>query len=273
MRNILLVLAYDGTDFLGWQRQLQGPTIQGELEAALERILGSKTKVWGSGRTDAGVHAAGQAANFKTECSIPCANLLKALNNVLPVSIRIKAAREAAPDFHARYQVCAKTYRYRILMAPVCSPFLWRFVWHYPYALDPARMAEAAKVLQGEHDFTSFAAVEKSEVGKDLYGLPQGRDQPEGAPQLERAGQGPGMVRTIFSSQILWRETISMLTYEVRGSGFLHHMVRNIVGTLVEVGRGKLTAQDVVGILAARDRTQAGPTAPAQGLCLMKVEY
>jgi len=269
MRNILLVIAYDGTDFLGWQRQPQGPTIQGELEGVLERILGSRTKVWGSGRTDTGVHAAAQAANFKTECAIPCANLVKAVNNALPPSIRLKGAQEVALDFHARYAVRAKIYRYRILQTPVGSPFLGRFVWHYPYPLDRAHMAEAAALLVGEHEFASFAAVEKPEVGEGHQAPPEVREHPEGAPLQ---GQ-PGTVRTIFSSRVLWRPRLSMLIYEVRGSGFLHHMVRNIVGTLVEVGRGKLTAQDVVRILAARDRAQAGPTAPAQGLCLMKVEY
>lgn len=280
MRNILLVIAYDGTDFLGWQRQPQGPTIQGELEGVLERILGSGTKVWGSGRTDTGVHAAAQAANFKTECAIPCASLVKAVNNALPPSIRIKGAQEVALDFHARYAVRAKTYRYRILQTPVGSPFLGRFVWHYPYPLDRAHMAEAAALLAGEHDFASFAAVEKPRVGKGLrdvggtgHGPPKEGERGEGGLQPPAREEAVSTVRTIFSSRVLWRPRLSMLIYEVRGSGFLHHMVRNIVGTLVEVGRGKLTAQDVARILAARERSEAGPTAPAQGLCLMKVEY
>jgi tRNA pseudouridine38-40 synthase len=182
---------------------------------------------------------------------------LKALNNLLPPSVRVKRVDEAPERFHARYDVRSKTYRYRILQAPICSPFLWRFVCHHPFPLDHKEMAEAARLFEGEHDFTSFAGSEgradESEVGASM------------APH--------SMVRKIFSSRLLWRPRTSILIYEVRGSGFLHHMVRNIVGTLMEVGRGKLARRDVIRILEARDRTQAGPTAPAQGLCLVKVEY
>ncbi len=257
MRNLRLVLAYDGTEFHGWQRQPDAPTVQGCLEERLAKLTGAPVHVWGSGRTDAGVHAANQVANFKTGCPIPCPNLLKALNNLLPPSVRVKQIDEVPEDFHARYNVRSKTYRYRILQAPICSPFLWRFVCHHPFPLDGERMAEAARRLEGEHDFTSFAGSE-------------GR-----ADEVEEAAPATphSMVRRIFSSRILWRPRISLLMYEIRGSGFLHHMVRNIVGTLMEVGRGKLTPQDVVRILGARDRTRAGPTAPPQGLCLVKVEY
>jgi tRNA pseudouridine38-40 synthase len=251
MRNILLVLAYDGTDFAGWQRQPESPTVQACVEEALGKLLGGKAQIWGSGRTDAGVHALNQAANFKTISTIPCENLVKALNHLLPPTVRIKEAREVSETFHARYNVRSKTYRYRILQAPICSPFLWRFVCHHPYPLDRARMAEAARLLEGEHDFTSFA-------GAEAHG----------------AHEGPkSMVRTLYRSRILWRPRTSMLIYEVCGSGFLHHMVRSIVGTLLEVGREKLEPEDLLRILAARDRTLAGPTAPAQGLCLVNVEY
>jgi tRNA pseudouridine38-40 synthase len=255
MRNIRLVISYDGTDFHGWQRQPKLPTIQECLETSLARLTGEAAHVWGSGRTDAGVHALNQVANFKTTSPIPCENLLKALNNLLPPTIRIIEAREVVESFHARYDVRAKTYRYRILQAPICSPFLCRFVYHHPFPLDHARMAEAARLFEGEHDFTSFAGAADEGAG--------GEEQPSGRE----------MVRTILSSQFFRRRKTSMLIYEVTGDGFLHHMVRNMVGTLMEVGRGKLTPQDVVRILAARDRTLAGPTAPAQGLCLMKVEY
>jgi tRNA pseudouridine38-40 synthase len=206
--------------------------------------------VFGSGRTDAGVHASHQVANFQTASTIPCPNLTKALNDLLPPVVRVKAADEAAPTFHARYDVRSKTYRYRILQTPVCSPFLWRFVCHYPYALDRARMAEAARLFQGEHDFTSFAGADG---------------------QVDE--EAKSMVRVIFRSRLLWRPRTSMLVYEVIGNGFLHHMVRNMAGTLIEVGRSKLAPDDIPRILAALDRTQAGPTAPAQGLCLVKVEY
>jgi len=257
MRNLRLVVAYDGTDFHGWQRQPNAPTVQACLEEALAKLTGTPVQIWGSGRTDAGVHALNQVANFKTESPIPCDNLLKALNNLLPASVRVKQADEAPETFHARYDARSKTYRYRILQAPICSPFLWRFVCHHPYPIDRGKMDEAALFFEGEHDFTSFAGSE-------------GRTDEAEA----RATPAPhSMVRTIFSSRFLWRPRTSILIYEVRGSGFLHHMVRNIVGTLMEVGRGKLAPRDVTPILEARDRAQAGPTAPAQGLCLVKVEY
>jgi tRNA pseudouridine38-40 synthase len=250
MRNIRLILAYDGTDFRGWQRQPDAPTIQACLEDALQKLTGAPAPVCGSGRTDAGVHASHQVANFQTASTIPCANFVKALNDLLPPTVRIKEAGDAAPAFHARYDVRCKTYRYRIVITPVCSPLLWRFVCHHPYPLDRGQMAQAAGLLEGEHDFTSFAAAHAHE------------DE-----------EIKSYVRVIFRSRLLWRPRSSMLVYEVTGKGFLRYMVRNIVGTLIEVGGGKLAPSDIPKILAARDRTRAGPTAPAQGLCLMNVEY
>lgn len=250
MRNIRLILAYDGTDFRGWQRQPDAPTIQACLEDALLRLTGAAAPVCGSGRTDAGVHASYQVANFPTASTIPCGNLVKALNDLLPPTVRIKSADDVAPAFHARYDVLRKTYRYRIVITPVCSPLLCRFVCHYPYPLDRARMAQAAGLFEGEHDFTSFAAANAHE-DEDTK----------------------SHVRRILRSRFLWRPRSSMLVYEVTGKGFLRYMVRNMVGTLIEVGRGNLAPRDILRILAARDRSQAGPTAPAQGLCLMKVEY
>jgi tRNA pseudouridine38-40 synthase len=250
MRNIRLILAYDGTDFRGWQRQPDAPTIQGCLEDALQKLTGAPAQVFGSGRTDAGVHALHQVANFHTASTVPCANFVKALNDLLPPTVRIKGADDVAAAFHARYDVRCKTYRYRMVLTPVCSPLLWRFVWHYPYPLDRAQMAQAAGLFEGEHDFTSFAAANGQE-DEDTK----------------------SRVRVIFRSRFLWRPRSSMLVYEVTGRGFLRYMVRNIVGTLIEAGRGKLGPSDIPKILAARDRTQAGPTAPAQGLCLMNVEY
>jgi len=250
MRNIRLILAYDGTDFCGWQRQSDGPTIQACLEGALHKLTGAPTQVCGSGRTDAGVHATHQVANFHTASTIPCVNFVKALNNLLPPTVRIKGADDVAATFHARYDVRRKTYRYRIVTTPACSPLLWRFVYHHPYFLKRARMAQAAGLFEGEHDFTSFAAADAQE------------DE-----------ETKSNVRVILRSRLLWRPRASMLVYEVTGRGFLRYMVRNIVGTLIEVGRGKLAPSDIPSILAARDRTQAGPTAPAQGLCLMNVEY
>jgi tRNA pseudouridine38-40 synthase len=277
MRNIRLLIAYDGTDFHGWQRQANALTVQECLESAIARILGEKAHVWGSGRTDAGVHALNQVANFKTDSPIPCENLVDALNNALPPAVRIKDAHEVSAGFHARYDVRSKTYRYRILQSPVCSPFLWRFVWHYPFPLDVERMAEAAKLLEGEHDFTSFAAADGSAGEESCLGAHADRDGPR---QDGRSARQPAahevetaMVRRIFTSRILRHVRTSMLIYEVSGNGFLHHMVRNMVGTLVEIGRGKLEPSGIIRILEARDRTMAGPTAPARGLCLAEVAY
>ena len=163
MRNLRLIISYDGTDFHGWQRQPDAPTVQACLESALERILGERVQVCGSGRTDAGVHALNQVGNFKTACRIPCENLLKALNNTLQPTVRIKDISEVPLSFHARHDARSKTYRYRILQAPVASPFVNRFIWHYPFPLDVRRMAQAAKLFEGEHDFTSFAASEGPE--------------------------------------------------------------------------------------------------------------
>jgi tRNA pseudouridine38-40 synthase len=262
LRNIKLILAYDGTDFSGWQRQPNLPTVQECVEYAVKRVTGFQSIIYGSGRTDAGVHAAAQVANFKTDCPIPCQNLVKALNDALPPTVRIKAASDVSLDFHARYGAKSKIYRYRILQSSVCSPFLSRFVYHYPYPLDHRAMARTARVLEGEHDFTSFAAVggEKEVKSQESEAGPTKMD-------------GSEMVREILSSRVTRRQELSLLIYDVRGSGFLHHMVRNIVGTLLEVGRGKLAPEDILRILKARDRTAAGATSPAQGLCLMKVEY
>jgi tRNA pseudouridine38-40 synthase len=249
-RNLRLLLAYDGTGFHGWQRQPGLPSVQACLEEAAARILDEPVKLYASGRTDAGVHALGQVANFITSCRIPEANLRRALNDILPPDVRVRAVEEVAPHFHARYAVRSKTYRYRILQADVCPPFVWRYVWHCPYELDRRRMAGAARFFVGEHDFTSFAATGAEE--DDLE---------------------PSMVRTVFSSKIFWNERSATLVYEVRGSGFLRHMVRNLAGTLVEVGRGRLAPAGISRILRARDRRSAGPTAPPQGLCLVRVEY
>lgn len=252
LRNIRLVLAYDGTDFCGWQRQPASPTVQAALETALERILGEPAPVYASGRTDAGVHAANQVANFKTCSPIPCANLVKALNGLLPASVRAKQAAEVEAGFHARHHARAKTYRYRILTVPVASPFIARYAYHYPYPLDVGKMQQAARLVEGRHDFSAFAAAD---------------------PSHESEGVEKSAVRTIFHSRLDWRPRPRILLYEVRGSGFLYHMVRNLVGTLIEIGRGKLQAGDMKRILNSRDRRNAGPTAPAQGLCLWKVEY
>lgn len=250
MRNLKLTIAYDGTDFAGWQIQPDLPTIQGVLASAIGRLTGEKVLPQGSGRTDAGVHALAQVATFATESVIPANNFLVALNDVLPASVRVLAAEEVGPEFHARTSARAKTYRYRIYREAICPPFLGRFVWHYPYPLDETAMREAAHRVEGERDFTSFAAVDPE----------RGREQ-------ERVSN----VRHIFHSA--WRRESSELIYEVGGNGFLHHMVRNLVGTFLLVGKHTAKPEDVTAILDAKDRSSAGATAPASGLYLVSVEY
>jgi tRNA pseudouridine38-40 synthase len=250
VRNIKLILAYDGSEFSGWQVQPAAATIQGTLASAIGRLTGEKVLPQGSGRTDAGVHALAQVASLSTKSSIPAENLVKALNDILPPAIRILEAAEADSDFHARKSARAKTYRYRIYRGSICPPVLARYVWHYPYPLQEVAMTEAAARLVGEHDFTSFAAVD---------------------PERETGDEEKSNVRTIFSSQ--WVRDGEEFAYTVRGNGFLHHMVRNLVGTLILVGKGTLRSDDIDRILAAKDRSAAGSTAPASGLFLVGVEY
>jgi tRNA pseudouridine38-40 synthase len=250
MRNLKLTLAYDGSDFCGWQVQPGPPSIQGTLASAIGRITGENVLPQGSGRTDAGVHALGQVATLATESVIPANNLVVALNDVLPDSVRVLAVEEVAADFHARKSARVKTYRYRIFRETICPPFLARYVWHYPYPLDESAMAEAAALVQGDHDFTSFAAVD---------------------PERRRELESFSNVRRVFSSG-WWRESAELI-YEVRGSGFLHHMVRNLVGTFLLTGKGTLKPPDMTRILEAKNRAAAGATAPARGLFLVRVEY
>ena len=253
MRNFKIVLAYDGSEFSGWQVQPDAATIQGTLASAIGRVTGEKVLPQGSGRTDAGVHALAQVATFALESPIPPQNLAKALNDMLPPSVRVIEATEAPLEFHARKSAHAKTYRYRIHRGAVCSPFLARYVWHYPYPLDEDAIRQAAIFVIGEHDFTSFAAVD-SERGRE-----------------DEISDVRSNVRRVFAS--IWERTGEELLYVVRGSGFLHHMVRNLVGTFVLVGKGTLKPEDVATILEVRNRSAAGATAPASGLYLVSVEY
>jgi tRNA pseudouridine38-40 synthase len=250
MRNLKVILSYDGAEFSGWQVQPDAVTVQGTLASAIGRITGENVLPQGSGRTDAGVHALAQVMTFVTESSVPTENFLKALNDILPTSVRVLAVAEAAPEFHARHSARAKTYRYRIFRDAICPPFLARYVWHFPYPLDEAAMGQAAALVVGELDFTSFAAVD-AERGRE--------------------NQPASNVRRIFSST--WHRAGEELIYTVRGSGFLHHMVRNLVGTFILVGKKTLAVEDIPRILEARTRSAAGPTAPASGLYLVEVEY
>jgi tRNA pseudouridine38-40 synthase len=249
-RNLKLTLSYDGHDFAGWQVQPGRVTIQGTLQAVLEQLTGEKVLPQGSGRTDAGVHALAQTASVALESPIPAANLARALNHALPPSIRVLRVEEAPAEFHARKSAMSKTYQYRIFRGEICPPFLARYVYHHPYPLEEARMIEAAQVVEGEHDFTSFAAVDPE----------RGRERDE-----------VNNVRTIDLSQ--WRRQGDELLYTVRGNGFLHHMVRNLVGTFLMVGKSSLKIEDVRRILELRDRSAAAATAPASGLFLVSVEY
>lgn len=257
MRNLRLILAYDGADFAGWQVQPGRTTVQGALASAIGRLSGENVLPQGSGRTDAGVHALAQVASFATASAIPPENWMRALNDILPASIRVLEVTEATPEFHARKAARAKTYRYRIHRGTICPPFLARYVWHYPYPLEESAIIAAAGLVAGEHDFTSFAAVDAERVERMAGG-----DNSE--PTVNN-------VRTIFSSN--WARESEELIYTVRGSGFLHHMVRNLVGTFLLVGKGTVSHEDLSRILEARERTAAGPTAPASGLYLVRVEY
>jgi tRNA pseudouridine38-40 synthase len=272
VRNLKLILSYDGADFAGWQVQPGRTTVQGALASAIGRLSGENVLPQGSGRTDAGVHALAQVASFATASAIPVENWLRALNDILPASLRVLEVIDAAPEFHARKSARAKTYRYRIHRGAICPPFLARYVWHYPYPLEEAAMIAAADVVVGEHDFTSFAAVDPERVERMAAQEEENVGASNsGMTQVQTTNVRTTNVRTIFSSS--WTREGEELIYAVRGSGFLHHMVRNLIGTFLLVGKGTLSREDLIRILNARERTAAGPTAPASGLYLVEVEY
>jgi tRNA pseudouridine38-40 synthase len=247
MRRIKIVVSYDGTDYHGWQVQPGLPTIQGVLEQVIGGIEGRAVNVAGSGRTDAGVHALGQVAAFSIDNPIPVDNLRRAVNRLLPRDIRVLGVEEAALDFHPRFQAKRKTYEYRIFRGEICSPFERRYVCHHPYPLGIEEMLAATPLLEGEHDFTAFAASDE-------------RDESE-----------PSKVRTVFCSRLA--PEADRLIYRVTGSGFLKHMVRNIVGVLLEVGKGNVDRAAFLARLQPGCAIPAGPTAPARGLFLVSVEY
>lgn len=247
MRKLRFEIAYDGTDFNGWQVQPGLPTIQGVLEEVIGTIEGRPVHVIASGRTDAGVHALAQVAAVCIENPIPPDNFRRAVNRLLPHSIRLINASEVSTDFHPRFDARRKTYEYRIFREEVCPPFDRRFIYHHPYPLDEAAMIEAAPLFEGEHDFSAFAAAD------------------------EKDALAASKVRTIFRSTLARKE--KTLVYHVTGSGFLKHMVRNMVGVLLEVGKGNLGERDVAARLERNSGIAPGPTAPASGLFLVSVEY
>jgi tRNA pseudouridine38-40 synthase len=243
-RTLKLTIAYDGTDFAGWQMQAGQRTVQGALEDALAPIDDERVVVHSAGRTDAGVHAAGQVISFALKSSIACDALVRAINVRLPPDVRVMRAEEAAEGFNARFDALHKTYHYVIFTGAVVPPPIRHFVWHVPRSLDLSAMNEAAAVLLGEHDFAAFQAA-----GGDVITTR----------------------REILASVVT--PTEDRLTYEVTGTGFLRHMVRNIVGTLVDIGRGRMPASEMIRILQSRDRAEASATAPPQGLTLWRVDY
>jgi len=251
MRYFKLTIAYDGTDFHGWQIQKDKPTVQGEIVDVLRRITQEQIHLHGSGRTDAGVHALGQVGSFKTLSTLSAGEFQRALNAILPPTIRIMGAEETGPDFNARWSARAKTYRYRIYRGKVVPPADWRYVLHYPFPLDENKMREAATKFVGMHDFASFAASTGSEDD-----------------DKERSTE-----REVYSTELARSADNEELIFTVRGRSFLRYMVRKMVGTLLDVGRGRLQPDDIEKLFALRDRSKSGPTVPSQGLCMVKVEH
>jgi tRNA pseudouridine38-40 synthase len=300
MTNWKITLSYDGGPYRGWQIQPNLPTIQGLLSDALQRTVGERVLPQGSGRTDAGVHALGQVASFSLKAPIPAANLHRALNRCLPPSIRVLEVEIVPPDFHARHSALGKTYEYRIFPlqqstnpgAPqpgsqasavarrggrldfemweenICPPTLAPYVWPCPWPLDLGALNQAASHVLGTHDFTTFAAADPDLTHRTVH-----TTEP-GAPHLDSemwVGPPPPPIRTITHSQ--WHASDGLFLYRVTANGFLHHMVRNLVGTFVQCGAHRLDPGSIPALLAARDRAAAGPTAPATGLFLVSVDY
>jgi len=245
MPNFKITIAYDGGPFVGWQRQAEGTSIQGLVEDALADLEGGQVTVAAAGRTDAGVHAMAQVANFALNRDIAPDVIVRSLNAKLPVEIRVRSAEIVPSSFHARFDAKAKSYRYRLWNAEVLNPFERAYVWHVATALDVGVMADAARLIEGRHDFAAF----------------------------QTAGSTPGPTDRLITRSTLSAAGDGLVTYDVTGEGFLRHMVRTIVGTLVEVGRGRQRPEWIRDVIASRDRAQAGRTAPPNGLFLVRVDY
>jgi tRNA pseudouridine38-40 synthase len=269
MPRYRVILEYDGTPFVGWQVQAQGASVQGRLTEAIAKFSDETVSLRGAGRTDAGVHALGQVAAFTLNRSLPVAAVVRAINARLPAAIRVLSAEEVSADFQPRFAACDKTYRYRIWNADTISPFESRYAWHIAAGLDLAAMQSAAALLVGGHDFAAFqaagspTATTQREIMTSVIAVAEQMSAAaatpiDGAHRVPRDGAQPDGV---------------LIVYDVTGNGFLRHMVRTIVGTLVEVGHGRQPVEWVARVLAARDRSMAGPTAPPQGLFLMRVGY
>src|SRR5258708_1019779 len=251
MRYFKLIIAYDGTDFHGWQIQANKPTVQGEIVNVLRRITQENVQLHGAGRTDAGVHAQGQVGSFRTQSALSAAEFQRALNALLPPTIRIVGTEEVGPDFNARWSARGKIYRYRLYRGKVVPPMLWRYVLHYPFPLDEEAMRDAAARFVGMHDFASFAASTGS----------------------EEDGKESSTEREIFSTELARSADYEELNFTVRGRSFLRYMVRKMVGTLLDVGRGKLKPDDINRLYELRDRSKSGPTVPPHGLVMVEVQH
>jgi tRNA pseudouridine38-40 synthase len=251
MRYFKLTIAYDGTDFHGWQIQAEKPTIQGEIVNVLRRLTQEHVYLHGAGRTDAGVHAMGQVGSFRTQSALSAEEFQRALNALLPQTIRIVGSEEVGPDFDARWSARGKIYRYRIYRGKVVPPMIWRYVLHYPFPLDEEAMRNAAARFAGTHDFASFAASTGSEED-----------------DKERSTE-----REIFSTELVRSADDEELVFTVRGRSFLRYMVRKMVGTLLDVGRGRLKPDDIDRLYELRDRSKSGPTVPPQGLVMVEVQH
>jgi tRNA pseudouridine38-40 synthase len=251
MRYFKLTIAYDGTDFHGWQIQAEKPTIQGEIVNVLRRLTQEHVYLHGAGRTDAGVHALGQVGSFRTQSALSAEEFQRALNALLPPAIRIVGVEEVGPDFDARWSARGKIYRYRIYRGRVVPPMIWRYVLHYPFPLDEDAMRDAAARFVGVHDFASFAASTGTEED-----------------DKERSTE-----REIFSTELVRTPDNEELVFTVHGCSFLRYMVRKMVGTLLDVGRGRLKPEDIDRLYELRDRSKSGPTVPSQGLVMVEVQH
>jgi tRNA pseudouridine38-40 synthase len=285
MRNIKLTLAYEGTVFHGWQMQPGVATIQGALSDAARKITQERIQVEGASRTDAGVHALGQVAAFRTRSALTAIEFQRALNALLPPSIRVVSAEEIGPDFHPRWNAQSKVYHYRIFRGRVLPPFEWGRALHYPWPLDEPAMTAAARLFEGQHDFSSFAASSGS-TGRDEDRNPvreifSSHTLRRKVPPTAGAGSAvmpnaspnaPAPLSAAMNGGEVGAPSDELL-YVVHGKSFLRYMVRKVVGTLLEVGRGRIAPEQIPEIFASKDRTRSGPTAPPEGLYLVSIEY